>query len=172
MALELPPQLRDAALLELNERPEAVPSQLQALRDSLGPALAGKLHRADDPYLLMFLRWAKHDVFKAKKRVLAMEKWLTDNSKHLGDISAISAESFREMYGVGFMSMITEPGQDGSMVTLMMPQKLKPGVLKDPSLFLKWNVYMLHRAVHDPHLQVGARTPALRSGALAAMAQR
>jgi hypothetical protein len=41
---------------------------------------------------------------------------------------------------------------DGSIISLMMPRNMKP--MKDPSVMLRWNVWMLGRAVHEPFLQV------------------
>ena len=38
----------------------------------------------------------------------------------------------------------------------MLPRNMKP--MKDPSVMLRWNVWMLGRAVHEPYLQVRSRT--------------
>lgn len=151
----LPETLVQVAERELNETPTARRDALCDLRAKL--AQKGSLHRDDDAYLLMFLRWAKFNAEKAFKRLHAMEKWLKGNQQYLGDpqeFSKFRAEDFRNLYGGGWMTVLDGHATDGSQVVLLRPKKLVPGSLSDPALVLKWNVYSLYQAVDDPFLQV------------------
>ena len=64
---ELPEDVRAIAERELNETPQRRTAALAELRALLagGPAL----HRSDDAFLVMYLRWAKFDVKKALARL-------------------------------------------------------------------------------------------------------
>mmetsp|Transcript_9722 Transcript_9722/g.16898 ORF Transcript_9722/g.16898 Transcript_9722/m.16898 type:complete len:263 (+) Transcript_9722:276-1064(+) len=124
--------------------------QLRELSLKLG---AGTLHRDDDAYLLLFLRWAKLDVPKALKRMQNTEKWLKDNSALLGDVSTLTASQFRSFYGAGFLSCPDVLTKDGATVVIFRPKKLTAECLPDPSILLKWSIYTLYRAVHDEQLQ-------------------
>lgn len=152
----LPLDLSQVAFHELGETTEVrmrVLSELQELLEKGGHLL----HRQDAAYLLMYARWAKFDSKKALARLLAMEKWLEKNKALLGDTTALKAEDFRALYGVGFMKSVEGHTRDGAHVMMIMPLRLRPGDLPDPSILLKWNVWTLHRAVHDPYMQVSGQ---------------
>lgn len=43
--------------------------------------------------------------------------------------------------------------REGARISLIVPSKLQR--LDDPTILLKWNVWVLTRAVHNPYVQVG-----------------
>ncbi|KAG2488033.1 hypothetical protein HYH03_013339 [Edaphochlamys debaryana] len=108
----------------------------------------------DAPYLLMFLRHAKFDTAQARGRLDAMERWLRDCGDEIGDVTKIRGTDFVELYEQGFMGVLTSDRRtrDGSCIHLLLPRKMVP--LQDPSLLLRWSVWVLMRGVHDPYIQV------------------
>jgi hypothetical protein len=95
---------------------------------------------------------------KAVKRLQAMEGWIQQNKAIVGDYQSFRAEDFRTFYSIGFMRAINARTSDSNaFVMALMPQKLKVGDIPDPSVMLKWSMWTLNHAVHDPYLQVGGQ---------------
>ncbi|KAG2442126.1 hypothetical protein HYH02_009615 [Chlamydomonas schloesseri] len=152
--MDLPPELVDRAAQELNETPETRAAGLKALLDYYEAHPAERPHRTDAPYLIMFLRHAKFDPVKARGRLAAMERWLHDCRDEIGDVNALRGEQFRAMYEEGWIGILPKDRRtrDGAVISLMLPRLMQP--MADPSLMLRWNLWVLGRAVHDPYLQV------------------
>ncbi|KAG2495371.1 hypothetical protein HYH03_006639 [Edaphochlamys debaryana] len=150
----LPADLVERAAAELNETPQSREDGLRALHEYYDAHIQERPHRMDAPYLLMFLRHAKFDPARARGRLAAMERWLRDCREEIGDITKIRGTDFVEMYEQGFMGILTSDRRtrDGSCISLLLPHKMEP--LRDPSLLLRWNVWVLMRGVHDPYIQV------------------
>ncbi|PNW81199.1 hypothetical protein CHLRE_07g346350v5 [Chlamydomonas reinhardtii] len=102
----------------------------------------------------MFLRHAKFDPVKARGRLAAMERWLADCRDEIGDVTALRGEQFRAMYEEGWIGILPSDRRtrDGAVITLLLPGMMKP--MADPALLLRWNLWVLCRAVHDPYIQV------------------
>ncbi|KXZ52965.1 hypothetical protein GPECTOR_8g338 [Gonium pectorale] len=104
----------------------------------------------------MFLRHAKFDPDKARGRIAAVERWLHDCRNEIGDISTLRGPMFSEMYGQNFLGILGPVAErrtrEGAVISVLLPHNMQP--LNDPSMLLKWNVWMLSRAVHDPYIQV------------------
>lgn len=149
----LPADLVERARVELNETPDTRAAGLSDLHAYYDAHQSERPFRSDAAYLLMFLRHAKFDVAKARARIAAVEKWLKDCKDEVGDVHALRGEMFRELYGQGFLGLLGERRTNsGGVVTLVIPRLMEP--LKDPSILLKWNVWTLTRAVHNPYIQV------------------
>lgn len=155
MSIDLPDELVDIAEKELNETPASRAAGLKALHDYYAEHPAERPYRDDDPFLLMFLRHAKFDVAKARARLAAMERWLRDCKDDIGDITQLHGEMFRGLYEQGFVAIlagIDRRTREGARISLIVPSKLQR--LDDPTILLKWNVWVLTRAVHNPYVQV------------------
>ncbi|PNH10873.1 Alpha-tocopherol transfer protein-like [Tetrabaena socialis] len=133
--------------------------------------------RLDDPYLLMYLRHAKFDTAKACARIAATERWLRECREEIGDrveeqefeergpgegkwggvgprITQLRGEMFKEVYGQNFHGILGpyRRTREGATISLMFPRNLD--ALEEPGMLLKWNAWVLNRAVHDPYLQI------------------
>ncbi|KAG2442931.1 hypothetical protein HXX76_003007 [Chlamydomonas incerta] len=157
----LPPELVERAALELNETPQSRAAGLEALHEHYAAHPDQRPHRTDDPYLLMFLRWAKFDPQKALGRLAALERWMHDCRDTLGDVAQLRGEAFADIMAQGFMCNLLSPehrARDGAAVTLLRPRHLLQ--VQDPSVILRLHMWHMMRAVHDPYIQVCGRVVA------------
>ncbi|KAG2487668.1 hypothetical protein HYH03_013669 [Edaphochlamys debaryana] len=152
--MDLPPELVERAARELNETSESRLAGLAELHAYYAAHSEEQPHRTDDPYLLMFLRHAKFDPVRARGRLAAVERWLRDCADDIGDIDKIRGPMFKEMMDKEFFGRLSSDRRtrDGACMALLRLRNLEA---PEPTILLRWQVWVLKRAVHDPYVQVG-----------------
>ncbi|KAG2443008.1 hypothetical protein HYH02_009424 [Chlamydomonas schloesseri] len=161
VATDLPAELVERAAQELGETSESRAAGLKALHEHYDAHPDHRPHRTDDPYLLMFLRWAKFDPQKAMGRLASLERWMHDCRDTLGEVTQLRGEAFTEVMAHGFMCNLLSPEhrtREGAAVTLLRPRAALQ--INDPSIILRLHMWHMMRSVHDPYIQVCGRVVA------------
>lgn len=150
MVLELPPDLAKVAEEELGETAEVREKCLKELREKVEAIPKEKQpYRMDDDYLLAYLRGTKFRVEVAEKKIKNMAEFMHSFPEWCKDLKA---EEFSELYGQGFMRVLSGQDKHGRVISCLLPAKMKE--IKDPTIFMRWNVWCMNEVLNDPHMQV------------------
>ncbi len=152
MVLDLPADLLKVAEEELGETAEVRAKCLKELREKLEAIPKEKQpHRMDDDYLIAYLRGTKFRVEMAEKKIKSMAEFMQTYPEWCKDLRA---EEFTELYGQGFMRILKGRDKQGRVITCLLPAKMKE--IKDPTIFMRWNVWAMNEMLNDTYMQVCA----------------
>ncbi|XP_037941863.1 retinol-binding protein pinta-like [Teleopsis dalmanni] len=110
-------ELQKAAIEQLNEVPERIPSDLEALKTWIKQQPYLNI-RTDDQFLIAFLRGCKYSLEKAKAKI---DKFYTLRTKYpdLFQCSDVDNPRFREILRLGVMNYLPKPTPDGQAIVIM-----------------------------------------------------
>ncbi|XP_037951319.1 alpha-tocopherol transfer protein-like [Teleopsis dalmanni] len=113
----LPEHLQKAAIDELNEVPDRIPADIEALKTWIKQEPHLNI-RTDDQFLLAFLRGCKYSLEKAKSKI---DKFYTLRTKYpdLFQCYDVDNPRFREILNLGVMCYVPKLTPDGKAIFIM-----------------------------------------------------